>query len=422
MSQELRYGAGCSVRLDLPHEAVLADFSTMSADPLDDPAAATAAALAHPLGFPALAQAVTPGDRIVLALDQGVPQAGAVLSGILHTLLGGETEPEQITIVRARDQFLSAADLAAVIPGQVAELICIKTHDPHDKSGLAYLAAARDGKPIYLNRDICDADIVLPISALRLESSPGYVGVHGGLFPAFADEETQQRFRVAASSDWEAHRRQRREEATEAAWLLGVQFTIQVVPGPGTSVLHILAGDAHEVEQRGRALCEAAWARHTPRRASLVVATIEGGPDQQTWDNFARALFSAARVVADEGTIVLCTDLECRPGPALQRLAAPGPDVRGQGQDDRVLRQIRRDRSADALSASLLIETRERARVCLLSRLDGNVVEELGVGYVADGKEIERLSRQHESCILLANADHAIPTALDDLAGETSDA
>lgn len=422
MSQHLRYGTGCSVQLDLPPEALLADFSTVAAEPLDDPAAATAAALEDPLGFPPLARAIAPGDRIVLALDQGVPQACAIVAGVVHALLEGSAEPEEITLVCGGDRALAANELAGCLPQHAAAAIRIKIHDPRDKSGLAYLAAARDGRPIYLNRDICEADVVLPISALRLESSPGYVGVHGGLFPAFTDEETQHRFRVAASADWLTHRLQRREEAIEAAWLLGVQFTIQVVPGPGNRVLHILAGDADEVESRGWALCSAVWARETPRRASLVVASIEGGPDQQTWDNFARALYSASRVVADDGTIVLCTGLECRPGPALQRLATPGPEAGGGAgafgrNSDRVLRQIHRDRSPDALPASLLLETCERARVCLLSRLDGDLVEELGVGHVANEKEIERLSRQHASCILLANADHAIPTALEDGAG-----
>ena len=41
---------------------------------LTDVRAATAAAIAMPIGFPPLAKAVVPGDRVVLALDHDVPR------------------------------------------------------------------------------------------------------------------------------------------------------------------------------------------------------------------------------------------------------------------------------------------------------------------------------------------------------------
>ena len=52
--------------------------------PLADPAAATAAALAEPLDYPPLAQSTTPGDRVVLALDRGVPQVAQVTAAVVR--------------------------------------------------------------------------------------------------------------------------------------------------------------------------------------------------------------------------------------------------------------------------------------------------------------------------------------------------
>jgi hypothetical protein len=49
----------------------------------------------------------------------------------------------------------------------------------------------------------------------------------------------------------------------------------------------------------------------------------------------------------------------------------------------------------------------------LLSGLDESVVEDLGLGHVAKAEEINRLGRQHDTCILLANAQHACFTPLD---------
>jgi nickel-dependent lactate racemase len=224
------------------------------------------------------------------------------------------------------------------------------------------------------------------------------------LFPAFSDEETQKRFRAPSSADWTAHRRRRHEEADEAAWLLGVQFTIQIAPGPGNSLLHVLAGDAQAVAKQGRALCEAAWRFQPDRRASLVVATIEGGREHQTWENLGRALFAASQAVDDGGAIVLCTNLDCKPGPALQRLTS-------MRDADSLLHELRRDRSSDATPAALLAEMRDRVQVYLLSGLDAGFVEELGVGCVSGTEEVSRLTQQHKSCILLGNAHHAVLAA-----------
>jgi nickel-dependent lactate racemase len=389
--------------MDLPMDSILADFSAPRGVPLDDPAAAVAAAVSDPLDFPCLQDATVLGDRIAIAVDRSVPQMPAVVAGVVHSLLEGGADPESLDIVLAASDG-DETDPRSAIMEAARGAVQVSVHEPNDREGLAYLAASKEGKPIYFNRTISEADVVLPISTLRLDESLGYAGVHSGLYPTFSDEETQRRFRAPSSSDWSAHRRRRREEAEEAAWLLGVQFTVQVTPGPGNSVLHILAGDANAVAKRGRELCAAAWLHKSPRRASLVVASIEGGPEHQTWENFGRALFSASQAVNDGGAIVLCTNLRSRPGPAMQRLT-------GLRDYESVVHELRRDRSSDATSAALLAETRERVRVYLLSDLDGELVEDLGVGYVTSADDVERLTRQHESCILLGNAQHAVLSA-----------
>jgi hypothetical protein len=72
-----------------------------------------------------------------------------------------------------------------------------------------------------------------------------------------------------------------------------------------------------------------------------------------------------------------------------------------------LLHELRRDRTADATPAALLAEALERVKVFLLSDLEEEAVEDLGVGHVGSTEQIVRLSRQFASCILLGNAQHA---------------
>jgi nickel-dependent lactate racemase len=265
---------------------------------------------------------------------------------------------------------------------------------------LSYLAASKENKAIYVNRSVFDADVVLPVGCTRPLGSLGYYGAYGTLFPTFSDEAMQQRFRSPDSLISSVQRRRRQQEVDEAAWLLGVQIVLQIVPGPGDSVLHAVAGDARAVGRHSAALCDATWQHQLPGRVGLVLAAIGGGREQQTWENVARALAVALSVTEEDGTIVLCTDLHARPGEALQRLAA-------LDEEPQMFRKIRRARTPDAVAAWLLLQASQRARVYLLSGLDEDTVENLGVGYISSVDEIDHLARHCDSCILLADAHRA---------------
>ena len=401
----LRYGADSSVRLEFSDGVRLAECGTPRAVSLEDPLAATAEALAEPLEYPSLARGTTPGDRVLVALSHGVPRAGEIVAAVVRYLAEAGVDPDGVSVLRtAEDARWGIGDPWSWLSETLRERITLLVHDPDDRSRLAYLAATEKGEPILLHRAVIDADVVLPVGCVRSGPTAGYHGVHGVIFPTFSDRRTLLRFRSMESSDPRGRRNKRLlEEVDEVGWLLGVTFTVQVVPGRGDRLLHVLAGELGAVRRRGSELYRRAWHEAVPRRASLVVAAIEGGSAQQTWQNVGRALAAAGRLVEDGGAVAVCCELASEPGPAMQRLAA----ARSRGE---ALAQIHRDQPDDALPAAQLADVQDRARVYLLSRLDESLVESLEIAPIARVDELERLVRQHESCILLANAPHALVT------------
>ena len=203
--------------------------------------------------------------------------------------------------------------------------------------------------PIMLNRLLCDADLVLPINLLRPESALLYSGPHGGLCPTFSDAETQQRFRTPNTMASRTQQRQRREEADEVAWLLGIQLTLQIIAGPGdTRVAHPGRPGRGRVAARAANWSQAAWGYDVAKRAELVVATIEGEqrtPDLgELWPRTARRSASLRRQ-RDHRPLhraVLQT------GPALKRLA----ELRGQRKTAQAHRQRSLRRCALRLAAA----------------------------------------------------------------------
>jgi len=398
-----RYGIDSSVRLELDRDATAVDCGASPGESLDEPKDALKAALENPLEYPPLAQCVTPGDRIVLALDHGVPRAGELAAAVIEELLAAGVGADGISILLAdEDLRASGNDPREFLAEPLRERITLTIHDPSDTERMAYLAATDSGEPVVINRSLHDADLILPIGCLHDSASAGYFGIHTSLFPGFSDERTRSRFRSPATLD--THRRQKQkliEETEHVAWLLGINFTIQVVPSADNSVLHVLAGQSAAVSLRGRELYDLAWNCRPRQKASLVVASISGDSTQQTWENFGRATAAASALVEEGGAIAVCCDLAGSPGPAARR-------VMGSRSRDAALRRIRKDRPDDILPVVQLAAALEYAKVYLLSRLDDEVVEELEMTPLAGAAELERLARQHKSCILLDNAPYVV--------------
>lgn len=403
----LRYGAGSTLRLDWPENVRVVECGTPAQVPLTDPIGAVAAALAEPLDYPPLRRAITPADRVVLALEEGLPRAAEVVAAVIACLIQSGVDPAGLTVLRTQaDAARGMPDPCRLLPTPLGRQVTLATHDPGNRQCLAYLAASDRGNAILLNRAIVDADIVLPIGCLGNHQTAIDHGIHGAVFPAFSDQKTVQRFRSAEFHDARRPRKKSRvQECDEVGWLLGLNFTIQLVPGPGDEVLHVLAGHFAAVRRRGAELYDSAWSWSVPRRAGLVVAAIEGAAPQQTWQNVGRALLAAVPLVEDGGAIALCCELADGPGPAVQRLAeSPSREA--------ALRQIRDECPGDTFAAVQVASALEHADLYLLSRLDELLVEQLQMAPLAEPKELVRLARRFDSCIVLGNAPRARVTVV----------
>ena len=401
----MRYGTDSSVCLEFAEGVMAAECGTPRGRPLDNPADAVADALSDPLDYPPLARSTTPGDRVVLAMDRCVPRATEIAAAVVRSLVEAGVGADGISVLRTRaDADAGRGDPRPLLPDPLAARIGLPAHDPTDRRELAYLAANKAGDPILISRALHEADLVLPIGCLLDGATAGYYGIHTAIFPTYSDQKTAQRFRSPGSLEANGSCKRRLVgEVDEVAWLLGVNFTIQLVPAGGVSVLHVLAGRSESVCRTGRRLYHDAWSCPVQRRAALVVAAVEGDSSRQTWQQFGRALDAAVSLVEDGGSIAVCCDLAEAPGAAIQRMV-------GTRSRKAALRRIRKDRPPDALPAAQLARALERGKVYLLSRLDPALVDALDMICLEAPDELARLARQHPSCILLANAPNAIVT------------
>ncbi len=399
----LRYGDAAELRLVFPDGVLIADCAGPRS-PEENTATCAARAFQSPLDFPPLRQATVPGDRIVLALAPGVQEGAEVIAAIVPALISGGAAASDITVLRTQaDIDAGAVDPRSRLPAELRETVQLATHDAVDRNELSYLAADAHGEPIYMNRRLCDADLVIPIGSIRSEHWEERNGDaepwNETLYPTFADRKTIDHLAPNGVPPTAGQRLHRQKQIDHAAWLLGILITAQVVPGSGQKSLTVLAGSPEAVFHEGCDRFRSAWQPKVSRRADLVIAGVGGNRAQQTWANVGLALESALGLVNDGGAIVLCTDLDSKVGPALRQLI-------DSSDADAAQHRLRKQRSPDAPLARLLAEAQDRVTIYLLSRLSEDEVTPLGFAHVAAPEEIARLASHHASCIVVADAQY----------------
>lgn len=379
------------------------EYDAASKQTSHDIAQETIRMLAAPDDFPPIEAAIVSGDRVALAVDPNIPSVDRVIEGTMRLLRA--TPAAQVDIVvwdEATEETMQR--IRGVAGGsQVIE------HRSADRESLCYLAADQDALPIYLNRVLVDADFVLPIVAVR----PSNVSRRRdltGIFPTLSDSATRVRYREYGDtpSPSDTITPAGHTIAQEVPWLLGVQVIVAVTVNSRGEVGHINAGTVEAISKRITPTL-----RHpdpVPPPADLVVASLDGDRQQQTWENVVRAADAALAYAQPDATIVIWSTLDEIPQGALTAIDSDFQDETDHSDQPTATS----DEGGDLPDwdrfnelASRLKEIMKKHRLMLHSHLAPDVVEPMGFGTVQSAGELANLSRGFESCGVLRAASFA---------------
>lgn len=384
---------GESLDFDVPEEHVVAAWRGPEGLDPSGVADAVAGALERPREFPAFRELFVPGDRVAIAIDPDVPTSSGILDVLIEVLAGAGVERETITIVSP------AALEGPGTPGGSVEI-----HDPDDRSRIAYLASTREGRRVYLNRSLTDADVVVPVGLLRPDPDLGYRGPWSVLFPGLSDRPTMMSLRGDGGSGAPEADRGRRaarlEESAEVSWLLGAQFHLGLVPAR-TGVLEVVAGHDVAVRARGIAAIDEHWTMQAPARAELVIAGVGGSGGGATLEDLAMALETAAGLVRRGGRVIVLSRASGPIGPALQRLST----VDEPGEAAAALHGL--EEAEDYPVARRIARAAAWADLFVASGLDADVAEGLLLAPLERPDQARRLATGAGSITFLGRAELA---------------
>jgi len=371
---------------------------------------AVRAALTEPLEYPSLSDMLTSSDRAAIVPDAALPHQQEVLAAAVELLLESGVLPENVTVLLTEeDQSRADYDFRDLLtPPELAQAVRVETHDPSDTHSMTILTNDEEGDPVVLNRAIIDADVVLPIGSFRGRLSPDYFGLFNALYPRFSDRSSTKSFQnpnLLTGTQDVANGLAKRVD--KVAWLLGLMFSVQVVPGPRQSIDRVVAGQTDAVRKACDQRSEELWGANVPRQAELVVTGLEGGSECQTWCRLAESLEVASGLTASGGAIVACSELSETPlGEALSlfRDAASKEEILFRFEEAaKEYETFTGATAADALALLRILEVVQRTHVYLLSRLAASDVEELDMIAVDGPDDVRRLVERSGSTIIVQN-------------------
>ena len=396
----LDYGSSERWESDLPSERIF--FSHLGPKPVSDPLAMAKEAVRQPLGFPALELAMVPDDRVVVVLDRGVPSAAEILAGIWPAFVSAGVDPENILILQPASMTEpKPEDPRRLLSSEVRGRVAWKIHDPTETDGTGYLASSAAGERLYLSREVLDADFVLPIGRFGFDAMLGRRELTSAFYPGLSVPEAfvkalGQGHQELGPDD----ERPLRQLVNEIAWLLGIQFAIQVLPSSShDGMAALLMGNTDRVAERGRILLDENWRVTLDQRGetALVAIPVSGGPT--SWSDLGAALEAARKLVVQGGRIIVLSDLAADPGPGVEI-------IRSCRSAKSALRPLRQEVPPDVLAASQIASAADWGSVYLLSRLESQIVEGAFMTPLEHVADATRLLQSCDGCVVLAGAQH----------------
>ncbi len=402
MTTTISYGTHATCELSLGDHTLLAPDAAEHPS-LRDPAAAVRAALTAPRDYPPLAAALAPGDHVTIAVGRGVPQLDQVLRGAIAELIDAGVEPANVTVLSAEP--LNGLGVSLVEHG--IEGVTLVVHNPDDEDAIAMLGMTAAMHPLRLNRLLTEADVVLPIATARAAGRDSAPEKFAGLFPRFSNRATIDRIQGRGKSAAPLAKGKPMAESEEAGWLPGVGMEVIVVPGPAGGVAAVFSGDPGAATKAAAAEFAAIWERSIDQRGDLVIGSVTGDAQQQTWGNLARAVSACSRVARADAAIAVCCELDEPPAGSYEALVDAFDLAK-------VSAHLRKSAAADARPALVLAQALERGPLYLRSDLPAEVVESLGMTPIADDAELERLARGRRHCIVIEEAQRVKPRLVGD--------
>jgi nickel-dependent lactate racemase len=281
-------------------------------------------AVENPIGAQPLEALLSAASRVAIVVDDITRPTPTreILAVLLDELRRAGVSPGNttITIACGLHRKPTREDKLAILGEEILSRYAVAASDARDEKSFYHLGTTSRGTPLYVNKRVREADLILTAGVIKSHAFAGFTGGAKSILPGISSRETILTNHRYEFVDYphgilgDADACLARQDMEEAAGRLPV-FIVNAVRDVRGRVAGAFAGDVVQAHRAGVALFRKMAERFVAEKADVVL--LEGGYSSrmhlyQAIGSIDATISTRSPVVKDGGLVVL--HAECREG------------------------------------------------------------------------------------------------------------
>ncbi|MEM2740373.1 MAG: nickel-dependent lactate racemase, partial [Candidatus Bathyarchaeia archaeon] len=194
----------------------------------------------------------------------------------------------------------------------------VVNHLADDESSLRYIGRTRFGTELYVNKIVAESDFRIAVGLVEPHFFAGYSGGRKLILPGVSGARSiymNHGFKMIAHplADYGyMDGNPVNEDMMEAASMVGLEYTVNVVMSKDKRIVYASSGDFVEAHRRAVDLLSSMVCVKVPFQADIVIATNGGYPLDRDLYQAVKGMMTASRITREGGVVIVAS--ECRDG------------------------------------------------------------------------------------------------------------
>lgn len=395
-----KYGHGYK-DFSLEQEKVMAEIKVAEMAPLTDLKQAVLDAIYHPIDSNPLNELLQSGQKVAFICNDPTRVANShdfmpILVEELNKI-GIKDEDMRIVFALGTHRKMTQEEMIEAVGEDVAKRLPMYNSDCNKQEDFEYFGETSFGTPVWLNKLICDVDLVIMTGTIVHHFFSGFGGGRKAVLPGVAAMETIRRnHSLMMSPDAQLgklHGNPVYEDQMEGVRLFAKEhrmFLFNAILDAKKQFLKIFAGDWEKAHLEACKFVDKVYGVEIDAPADIVIASCGGYPKDINVYQLQKTMDNAWCAVKDGGVVIIIGECEEGSGSAALEKALqehPSPDA--------IKAQLEKNFVIGAHKAFAITRLMKKAKFILVSALDKKIASDLLFEAVDNVDEAIKLAEKY---------------------------
>lgn len=399
--QEYKYKYGHGYKtFTLDSDHVLGEIKMGDFPPITDLKAAVLDAIYHPIASEPIDKLLKPGQKVAFICNDPTRVANThdfmpILVDELNKL-GIRDEDMRVVFALGTHRKMTHEEMVEQVGENVAGRLPMYNSDCHAAEDFQYFGDTSFGTPVWLNKLICDVDLVILTGTIVYHFFAGFGGGRKAVLPGVAAMETvrcNHSLMMSPKSQLGAlHGNPVYDDQMEGVRLFAEEhkmFLFNAILDAKKQFLKIFAGDWDKAHLEACDFVAKVYGEEIQQPADIVLASCGGYPKDINIYQLQKTMDNAWCAVKDGGVVIILGECEEGSGSAALEQALkenPSPDA--------IKAQLEKNFVIGAHKAFAITRLMKKAKFILVSALDKEIARSLLFEAVDDVDEAIKLAEE----------------------------